>query len=107
MSVLGDEVVLSKPVYQCVFCHSERDLRTFRDKAICASCARSVGTLREESTLDGLDETTRDAPLPARSDPAQAERAAAAGHEGRLRVVRSSGDTLLTHEELPASTTAW
>lgn len=108
VSVQGDKVILSKRVDECVFCHSDRDLQTFRDKAVCASCAGAVGMLGNhvEATFEH-DGTARNTPLPDLPDPPQTEGEAGAVPDGRLRMVRDEADTLVTHEELPASTTAW
>ncbi len=97
VSVQGDEVVLSRPVNQCVFCNSEQELHTFRNKAICASCATGVGM------LDTLAAGGKPPAKPGRA----AERRAVAAHEGGLRVVRSEAVTSAHGQEPPASTTAW
>ncbi len=109
MSVRDDEVVLSKPVDQCVFCHCDEELHTFRDKAICALCAAAVGMLDkgEEPASAESDGTARDTPRSAWPDIPPAERRPLAVHQGGLRVVRSEATTPLGHEERPASTTAW
>jgi AbrB family transcriptional regulator, transcriptional pleiotropic regulator of transition state genes len=39
ISVQGDAIVLSRPHDECVFCGSERNLRQFRDRALCGDCA--------------------------------------------------------------------
>ncbi len=109
VSVRADEVVLSKPVDQCVFCHCDQELHTFRDKAICVSCAAAVGMLdKGEEPASGRSEgTSGDTPLSPWPDAPPTERRALAVHEGGLRVVRSEAATPVDHEERPASTTAW
>lgn len=107
VSVQGDEVVLSRPVNQCVFCHSDQELHTFRNRAICASCATGIGMIHTDTPATaGSDETTPGV-LPAKPDVGASERRAVAAHEGGLRVVRGEVTTPVPRQELPASTTAW
>ncbi len=74
----GEQVILSKPTDQCVFCGSEQGLRPFRGKNVCRACIAAVGVLDEP------------APGP-RPGPAP---------EG-------ASDAARDHAEPPASTTAW
>lgn len=108
VSVQGDEVVLSKPVDQCVFCHSDQELRGFRDKAICASCASGVGTLVTggEPRAGDRDETGREVPLPAWPHLRPSEYRVVAAR-GSPAVVRTEAISQAERHELPASTTAW
>lgn len=41
--VEGERIVLSRPTDQCVFCRSEDDLRSFRNRSVCASCVAAIG----------------------------------------------------------------
>jgi transcriptional pleiotropic regulator of transition state genes len=36
--VKGERIILSKPVNQCVFCGKTRNLETFHEREVCASC---------------------------------------------------------------------
>ena len=42
ISVQGDSITLSPLKKGCVFCGAEEDLRTYRDKEICPSCASEL-----------------------------------------------------------------
>jgi transcriptional pleiotropic regulator of transition state genes len=107
VSVQGEEVVLSKPVDQCVFCGSGRNLRTFRAKAVCAPCASGVGTLDSGAETVATEETAEEVTLPDWAKVAAAQTTPPPVQEAGLRVVRSEGVSRAERHELPASTTAW
>lgn len=44
ISLESDRIVLTKVERRCVFCGSTTDLREHRNRQVCASCARSLGT---------------------------------------------------------------
>ncbi len=119
VSVQGDEVVFSKPVDQCVFCRSRGNLRTFRDKALCAPCAAGVGMLDTGAEPVAADHDDKAPQMPPSPWP-NTERAtpphppatttgspAVSPQEGGLRVVRNEALSQGERHELPASTTAW
>ncbi len=108
VSIQGDEVVLSKPAEQCVFCRSRRNLRTFRDKAVCVPCAAGVGMLESgpEAVAHEPDDAAPEVPVPPWPAVATAESPPAAASQG-LRVVRNETSSRGERHELPASTTAW
>ncbi len=109
VSVQGEEVVLSKPVEQCVFCRTHQGLRTFRDKAVCATCAAGVGTLETGADTAVTDARDAEAEVPRASRPEQrsSEHRPAPSNEGGLRVVEGEAISPPKRQELPASTTAW
>lgn len=45
----GEQIILSKPTDQCVFCRGEDDLRAFRGRPVCASCVTAIGVLDGET----------------------------------------------------------
>lgn len=44
IAVQGDSITLSRLRRGCVFCSSQEDLRTYRDKEICSRCALEVSS---------------------------------------------------------------
>lgn len=64
--VEGDQVILSKPTDQCVFCGEEEGLETFREKALCRGCVAAVGVLDDNMR-------TTQPPEPAAADPSRRE----------------------------------
>jgi transcriptional pleiotropic regulator of transition state genes len=47
ISVDGDAIVLRKLDEGCVFCGSASGLSSYKDRAVCASCAGDLGNLRQ------------------------------------------------------------
>lgn len=43
ISVNGQQIILSKYEPACVFCGSSSDVKTFKEKKICAKCATELG----------------------------------------------------------------
>ena len=42
----GENIVLRKYQPGCIFCGSEEDLITYRDKTLCRACRTAIGELR-------------------------------------------------------------
>lgn len=95
--VEGEQVVLSKPIDQCVFCGSEDHLEAFREKMLCRGCVGGVATLGGARRPGGPPAAGWPADQPSRPtrDPATSE-------AGPLSVVRDED-----RQDPPASTTAW
>ena len=107
--VEGDRVVLTKPADHCVFCHSDEELQTFREKAVCRGCV---------ATLGGLDDRMRTRPEP---EPAAAEHPSTVSRLSSWSPSSGSPDDAAAEQERggrprddeerrqdpPASTTAW
>ncbi|MGH2752382.1 MAG: AbrB/MazE/SpoVT family DNA-binding domain-containing protein [Actinomycetota bacterium] len=55
ISVEGEQIILNKRLDVCLFCSSEEDLVTYKDRKVCAACASELvkATPREVR----LDET--------------------------------------------------
>jgi transcriptional pleiotropic regulator of transition state genes len=51
ISVQGDSITLSRMRKGCVFCGTDQNLRTFRDKEICPNCASEA-----KSSFNGFDQ---------------------------------------------------
>lgn len=48
ISIDGERVVILKPSERCVFCDASDGLTTFREKAVCWSCAAALRALDRE-----------------------------------------------------------
>ena len=53
VSVEGEQVILAKPIEQCVFCGSVEELSPFRSKRVCRPCLAGLGV------MDGTLRTSR------------------------------------------------
>ena len=42
--VKGEKIILGKPIDQCVFCGKQRNLDSFMERQVCASCRSDLAT---------------------------------------------------------------
>lgn len=51
IGVDGGAILLRKIEARCTFCSTSNELRPYRDKQVCASCAGELGTSKAEGKL--------------------------------------------------------
>ena len=124
VSVEGDQVILAKPIDQCVFCGSVEALSPFRGKRVCRACLAGLGVMDDtlRTPLAGADGDSG-APLPddsvlppwsldeerpARTPrPAPAPVAPAADTSPPRPPARIDPPAQPPRQDVPESTTAW
>lgn len=104
VSVEGEEVILSKPVDQCVFCHGKEELKTYRGKAICHSCSVALGGLDTNLSQPSVAEPAPPTVLPWTVEPSPPLRPVDDPGE-RVRVPAREAPESDGRQEPP--TTAW
>jgi AbrB family transcriptional regulator, transcriptional pleiotropic regulator of transition state genes len=95
--VEGEQVILAKPIDQCVFCGEAEGVEEFRDRPVCPRCVGELADRRDQgspSTVGSRDKTIRSVPDLDDDERRQPDDPSSAPED--------RGD-----QDPPASTTAW